>query len=181
MVCWDGKVNYSAGYYYYYYLLLESFFTSALIDGLSLKFKREHVSRTLLSILAVLNKAVVWMVSTSPIISKSSSPFNNHSVSVPRAPITTGIIVTLMFHVFSSIPYQGQSTYPFFHFFFQFYFMVSRDIKVHNFSSSLFFLLIIIRSGRLAEIRWSVCMLKVYESLSPGQGECYMLLFTSFV
>ena len=39
--------------------------------------KSPHVSRTLLSILAVLNNAVVWMVSTRPPTSKSSSPFNN--------------------------------------------------------------------------------------------------------
>ena len=35
--------------------------------------------------------------------------------------------------------------------------MVSRDSKVDNFANSLF-LLITIRSGLLAEIRWSVCM-----------------------
>ena len=34
--------------------------------------KSPQVSRTLLSILAVLNNAVVWMVSTRPLISKSS-------------------------------------------------------------------------------------------------------------
>ena len=35
------------------------------------------------------------------------------------------------------------------------YSVVSRNIKVHNSASSS---LIIIRSGRLAEIRWSICM-----------------------
>ena len=39
--------------------------------------KSPQVSRTLLSILAVLNNAVVWMVSIHPLTSKSSSPFNN--------------------------------------------------------------------------------------------------------
>ena len=62
--------------------------------------KSPHISRTLLSILADLNDVVVWMVSTRPVISKPSSPFNNSSVSVPRAPITIGIIVTFMFHSF---------------------------------------------------------------------------------
>ena len=38
------------------------------------------------------------------------------------------------------------------------------DCKVHNFASSPF-LLIIIRSGRLAEIRWSVCMTKSHRGL----------------
>ena len=36
--------------------------------------------------------------------------------------------------------------------------MVSQDSKVHNFASTLFLLLIIIRPGSLAEIRWSVCV-----------------------
>ena len=62
--------------------------------------KSHQVSRTLLSILAVLNNAIVWMVSTRPPTSKSSRPFNNPFVSVPKAPITTGIIVTFMFHSF---------------------------------------------------------------------------------
>ena len=39
--------------------------------------KSPQVSRTLLSILAVLNNALVWMVSSRPPISKSSSPSNH--------------------------------------------------------------------------------------------------------
>ena len=62
--------------------------------------KSPHVSRTLLSILAVLNNAVVWMVSTHLPLSNSSSPFNNPLVTVPNAPITIGIIVTFIFHSF---------------------------------------------------------------------------------
>ena len=53
-----------------------------------------QVSRTLL------NNAVVWMVSTRPPTSKSSSPFSNPLVTVPNAPITIDIIVTCMFHCF---------------------------------------------------------------------------------
>ena len=62
--------------------------------------KSPQVSRTLLSILAVFNNAVVWMVSTRSPTSKSSRPFINPSVTVPKAPITIGIIVTFMFHSF---------------------------------------------------------------------------------
>ena len=40
------------------------------------------------------------MVSTRPPASKSSRPFNNPLVTVPKAPITIGIIVTFMFHSF---------------------------------------------------------------------------------
>ena len=76
------------------------FFISVLADGLSLEFEWQQVSRTLLSILAVLNNVVVWMVSTCPLISKSSSPFNNPLVTVPKALIIIGIIVTFMFYSF---------------------------------------------------------------------------------
>ena len=62
--------------------------------------KSPQVSRTLLNILAVLNNAVVWMVSTRLLTSKSSSPFSNPLVTVPNSPITIGIIVTCMFHSF---------------------------------------------------------------------------------
>ena len=50
------------------------------------------------------------------------------------------------------------------------------------FCKSFFFLLIIIRSGRLAEIRWSVCMSKSHMSLCvsfsrTGAGFCIYHLF----
>ena len=62
--------------------------------------KSPQVFETLLSILGELNNAVVWMVSTHPVISKSSSPCTNPLVTVARAPITIGIIVTYIFHRF---------------------------------------------------------------------------------
>ena len=62
--------------------------------------KSPQVSRTRLSILAVLSNAVVWIVSTRPPTSKSSRPFNNPLFIVPNAPITIGTIVTFMFHSF---------------------------------------------------------------------------------
>ena len=80
------------------------FFHWSLCDS-----KSPQVSRTLLSILAVLNNAVIWMVSTRPPTSKSSSLFSNPLVTVPNAPITIGIIITCMFHsLFSSL---AKSTY----------------------------------------------------------------------
>ena len=62
--------------------------------------KSPQVSWTLLSILAVLTNAVVWIVSTRPPTPKSPSPFSNPLVTVPKAPITTGTIGTIMFHSF---------------------------------------------------------------------------------
>ena len=106
------------------------------------------------------------MVSTRPLISKSSSPFNNPLVTVPKTPITIGITVTFMFHSFFQFPNKVQVFILLFTFF-QFYSIVSRDSKVHNFASSLFFflLLIVIRSGLLVEIRRSIRMSKSYRSL----------------
>ena len=64
--------------------------------------KSPQVSRTLLSILTDLNNAVVWMVSTCPFISKSSSHCTNPLVTVPSGPIIVGVTVTFMFHSFFS-------------------------------------------------------------------------------
>ena len=94
------------------------FFTSALADCLSLGLsdsKSPQVSRTLLSIQVVLNNAVVWMVSTHPPTSKSSSPFSNPLVTVPKAPITIGIIVTCMFHSFFNSLARLRYLFPSFH------------------------------------------------------------------
>ena len=62
--------------------------------------KSPQVSRTRLRILVVLINAVVWIVSTRPPTSKSSRPFNNPLVMVPKVPITIGTIVTFLFHSF---------------------------------------------------------------------------------
>ena len=121
-------------------------FTSALADCFSLGSEWQQVFRTLLNILAVLKNAVVWMVSTRPPTSKSSSPFSNPLVTVPNAPITIGIIVTCMFHSFFNS--LARSSYLSLFTFFQFYFVGNRDRKVDYFASS-FFLLIIIESGLL--------------------------------
>ena len=109
--------------------------------------KSPQVSRILLNILANLNNDVVWMVSARPLISKSSSPCTNPLVTVPSAPITTGITVTCMVHSFSVI-YRLIFLFASF----QFYPVVSRDGKVHYSAGSLF-MLTITRSVRLAEIR----------------------------
>ena len=87
----------------FYYLLIRVFlhqrklmvFHWRLSDSKSLQ-----VSRTLLKILAVFNNAVVWMVSTRSPTSKSSRPCNNPLVTVPKALIIIGIIVTFMFDSF---------------------------------------------------------------------------------
>ena len=134
--------------------------------------KSPQVSRTLLSILAALNNAVVWMVSIRPPTSKSSSPFSNPLVTVPNALITIGIIVTCMFHSFFNSLARSRYLSFFSH---SFSFILwsagtakSTILQVLFFSFFFFFfffLLIIIKSGLLAGIRWSVCMLKSHRSL----------------
>ena len=115
-------------------------FHRSLSDSKSLQ-----VSRTLLSILTVLNNDVDWMVSTRPPTSMSSGPFNNLLVTI-------GAIVTFMSHSFFQFSSKVKVLILLFTFF-QFYSVVSRDSKVVNFENSLFLLLVIIRSGFLAEIR----------------------------
>ena len=86
---------------FYLFLLLESFSHRHLLMVFqwSLSDTKSHqVSRTLLSILADLCNAVVWIVSTHPVISESFCPFTNPLVTVPRAPFKIGTTVTFMFH-----------------------------------------------------------------------------------
>ena len=113
--------------------------------------KSPQVSRTLLSILVILNNVVVWMVSTRPPTSKSSSSFCNPFVTIPNAPIRIGIIVTCMFHRF----FNSLARLRYLSFFshsFSFILWSARTAK-STILQVLFFLLIIIRSGLLAEIR----------------------------
>ena len=125
--------------------------------------KSPQVSRTLLSIVAVLNNAVVWMVSTRPPTSKSSSPVSNPLVPVPNAPITNGIIVTCMFHSFFHFLARSRSL-SFFSRSFSFILWSAGTAK-STILQVLFFLSIIIKSDLLGEIRWSVCMSKSHRSL----------------
>ena len=138
--------------------------------------KSHQVSRTLLSILAVINNPVVWMVSTRPPTSKSSRPFNNRLVTVPNAPITIGIIVTFIFHCFFNSPARLRYLSLFSHSF-SFILWSAGTAKSTILQIFFMFLLIIIRSGLLAEIRWSVCISKSHRSLCVsfsriGAGLC---------
>ena len=107
--------------------------------------KSPHVSRTRPRILAVLSNAVVWIVSTRPPTSKSSRPFKNPLVIVPKAPIIIGTIVTFMFHsFFNSLARSRYSS--FFSHSFRFILWSTRTAK-STILQILFYLLIIIRFG----------------------------------
>ena len=102
--------------------------------------------------------AVVWMVSTRLLISKSSSLLTNPLVTLPSVPTTIGITVTFMLQFFQ-ISCKVLVFISLFAFL-QFYPVVCRPGKVHYSANCLFVLLIITKSGCLAEIRWSVYISK---------------------
>ena len=92
-------LNYYYYYYYYYY------FTHLRVFHISVSWwfsTGVWVTASLLtfpglfSIMADFNNAVVWMVSTRPLISKSSISFTNPLTTVPSSPYTIGIIITFV-------------------------------------------------------------------------------------
>ena len=145
--------------------------------------KYPQVSRIPLRILAVLSNAVIWIVSTRPPTSKSFRILNNSLVIVPKAAITIGTIVTFMFHSFFNS--LARSRYlSFFAHSFRFILWSTGTAK-STILQILFFLLMIIRSGLLTGIKWSVCILKTHRCLwvsfsMIGSGLCiYHLLVWS--
>ena len=125
--------------------------------------KSSQVSRTLLSILADFNNAVVWMVSTRPLISMFSILYTNPLVNVLSGQITIGITVTFMVHSFFS-PLARLRYLSLFSLSFSFILWLPRTAK-SIIRQILFFQLTITRSGRLAEIGWSVCVSKSHKIL----------------
>ena len=77
--------------------------------GLSLKWQQEMVFHWSLSDSKSPGLfSVFWMVFIRPVISKSASPFTNSSVTVPRAPITIGLIITFIFQFFFNFPARSR-------------------------------------------------------------------------
>ena len=145
--------------------------------------KSSEVARTFLSILADLNNAIVWMVSTRPLISKSSSPFTNLVVTVTRVPIIIGINLTFkLYSFFNSLTRSKHLSF----FLLSFNFTLLSAVTAKSVSSLFFlllFLLIITRSGHLAGIRWSVCISKSQRSLcfSFSRTDSGLYLYHLFV
>ena len=111
------------------------------------------------------------MVSTRSLISKSSSPNTNHLVTVL---VIIGITVNFMFHSFFS--YLLRSRYLS---------LCSLSFGFTQWSTGtvksiiwqiLFSLLTITRFGRLAEIRWSICISKYLRSLFISFSWTYSVL-----
>ena len=149
--------------------------------GICVTVKSPQVSGTLLSILADLNNAVVWIVSSRALISNSLIPFTNLLGTVPRAPIIIGITVTFMFHsLFSS---QARSWYlSLFSSSFNFYLWSAGTAKFTIRQVRFFCGL----SLDLVEIRRSVCISKSLRSLcvsfsktDSGLCKCHLCVWSN--
>ena len=82
-------------HYYIYYFVSFSRQRLLMVFYWSLRDSESpEISRTILSFLADLNSAVVWMVSIRPLISKSSSPCTKSLVTVPSERNIIGIAFT---------------------------------------------------------------------------------------
>ena len=136
--------------------------------------KSPQVSRTRLRILTVLSNDVILIVSNRLPNSKSPRSFNNPLDFVPKATITIGTIVTFMFHSFFNSLARSRYLSFFSHSFRCI--LWSAGTAKSTILQILFFLLIIIRSGLLARIRWSVCMLKSHRSLCESFSRTGSLL-----
>ena len=80
------------------------FFTLVLAGGLSLESEWQRVSSGLQDSSKYSNNVLVWMILILSLISNSFSLFFKLLGTIPRAPTTNSITVTLMFHsIFSSL------------------------------------------------------------------------------
>ena len=137
-------------------------FHMSLSDSKSPEKSPRDYSRTLLRIQADLSNAVVWMISTCSLIYESSSLYTNPLRIVPSPPTKIGITVIFMFHRFFSF-YPVTDINPSFHFFNVT--QCSAGIPMSTIRQGSLSLLTIKKSGRLAEIWWSVCISKSQGSL----------------
>ena len=127
-----------------------------VFEGILCDSKSPLVSRTLFIILAHRNNALVCMVCSCPLISKFSSSYIKPLEIVPSAPITNGITVTFMFHIFFSS--QASSCNK--SLISQFFSVVCWDSKIYYSIGSLFCWLSL---GLV--VRWSICISKWQRSV----------------
>ena len=115
-----------------------------------------------------LDYAAFWVVFTHPLISKSSSPFINSLLTLPRTPITIGITVTFKFKsVFIS---QARSWYlSFFSLSFKFTLWSAGTAKFTIMQVLFFCYYNIWSSSRDLVIRLYFKIPGVYVSHSPGK------------
>ena len=133
-------------------LLLWEFFRLTLADGLSLQSELQQVSSNLQDSSQYSGWSSKWMFITCLQISKSSSSFTNPLGIVLSTPTTIGITVTFMFDsFFSSLARFSCLALFSSSFSFTLWSAGTTNSPIRQFL--VYFLLIITRSGRLAEIR----------------------------
>ena len=140
--------------------------------------KFPYISRILLGILADRNNEVVWMYSTGPHISKSSSPLNNHLVTLPRTPITIGINLNFMFHsLFNSL--ERSMYLSFFTLSFSFSPWSTGRAKSTIFQVHFCYCWLL-KVGHVGEIRWFDNMSKLQVPVSHPPGQMLGCAYTIF-
>ena len=121
------------------------------------------------------------MVFIRPPTFKSSQPFNNPSVTVPKAPITIGTIDTFIIHsLFNSL--SRLKYLSFFSHSFNFIQLSTGTAKNTIWQILFLFVDYFFRSGLLVKVRWSVWLSKSHRSLwvsfsRTGAGLCIYHLF----
>ena len=142
--------------------------------------KSFQVCRTLLSILAELNNAALWTVSTCPVISESSSHCSNPLVTIARANNKIAINVILMFHSFFYSLARSRYLCVFLHFFNSTPWSAGTAKSI--ILQVLSFLLIIVRSVREWMIRLYLKTLEQFACvILQGRFWVARILFVSLV
>ena len=121
--------------------------------------------------------SLVWIVSIRALNSKSFSSFTNLLLTVPRAPITIAIIVTLIFNRFFFNSLVRSRYLSFFSLSFNFTQWSAGRAK-STIRQVLFFLQVISWSGRLAEIKWSVCI--SFSMIYSGLSIYHLFVWSNF-
>ena len=134
MVSWNCKIPLDEKFFFFsrwltlgFNSLLASFFYHRLLvvfHWVLRDCKSPKISRTLLSILADFNNAIIWFVSIRSPIPNSSSPLSKLLVTVPSTPNTICITDTLIFYSFLSS--QALSKYLSLFFFFSIFFIFTQ-------------------------------------------------------
>ena len=133
-------------------ILFREFFSpfDSFIPKLSYS-KSPQASRTLLSILADLNKTVVLMISTHPLIFMSSRPGTKPLVTVPSTPVTICITITFMSRSFCN----SLASFRYLNLFLLSFNIIVRSVGTAKFTIRqvlFFFFLTITSSGQLVNI-----------------------------
>ena len=120
--------------------------------------KFPQVSRSLLSILAILNNAVVWMVSACHWFLTLPAPLTNHLEKYSKCTNYNWYHHHVHVPLYFSVFWRGLSTC------FSFYFLWSVRMAKSTIWQALFFLLIITMSSFLTWIWWFACFSKIPEN-----------------